>query len=109
MNNQLQQLEDSVSRLAAQFNATVIENRQLVRQITLLKQQNQNQLADLKEKNEELTQKYERRLLMLQESMQHQIRELRAEKEHLQQVLTSSGEEIRHLLQLLPVSKQEGL
>lgn len=54
MNNQLQQLEDSVNRLAAQFNAATIENRQLARKITLLQQQKQQQLADSQARQQEL-------------------------------------------------------
>ncbi|MDF7675426.1 hypothetical protein PT286_01565 [Neisseriaceae bacterium ESL0693] len=108
MNNQLQQLEDSVNRLAAQFNAATIENRQLARKITLLQQQKQQQLADSQARQQELIKKYELRLLQIQESLQHQVSELSAEKQYYQQILDATSEEIQRLLQRLPAARQEG-
>lgn len=107
MNNQLQQLEESISRLAARVNALTIENRQLITQVTSLQQQKQYQLDEFQRKCDELSRKFELENFQLQESLQQTISELTADKLHYQMILNNSGEEIRHLLQRLPVSQKE--
>ncbi|WMY91729.1 hypothetical protein [Snodgrassella communis] len=107
MENQLEQLEDSVKRLVIHFNSLLAEKHQLTQQLSTVKKQLQQQGENFQAERERMRKQHEQDKFNLQESMQTTIDELIAEKKRYTTVLKASSDELQRLLQRLPQVQED--
>ena len=102
MNNQLQQLEISVTALVAQFKALMGEKQTLADEGQRLREQQQRLLQEFDADKTALVQQYELQILNLEQSLQQVIDALRLENEQYRHMLQQSAQDINTLLRRLP-------
>ena len=107
MENQLEQLEDSVKRLVIQFNSLLAEKHQLTQQPATAKEQLHKQNEDFQLERERIRSQHDKEKFHLQESMQTTIDGLIAEKNRTTSVVKASSDELLRLLQRLPQMQED--